>query len=470
MPFSQSWTVELWRIGLVALAACLVGLNLGELLLCLLIGTAGLLIFYLYQMKRLERWAQGRMRKPLQDVSGPLATVHGRLYQMKRQTRRRKKRVRQVAEAMREAARAMPDATVLLGVEDEVLWCNKAARELLGLDERHDRFQPIANMLRTPEFVTYLDARDFNEPLEMNSPVDEQLRLHVRVVAYGKNRHLLSARNVTQLYRLEQIRKDFIANVSHELRSPLTVVVGYLETLSDDGDLPEKWQRPLQQMSQQAGRMCLIVDDLLRLSRLEADSDSASERPLDVADILELIAKDARALSGGKHDISVEAGSPDTLLGEYNDILSAFANLVFNAVQYTPEGGRIRLHWVREKTHWLMRVEDSGIGIEASHLPRLTERFYRVDKARSRELGGTGLGLAITKHILLRHGARLDVTSEPGVGSTFSCVFPQSRVVRVECDAAEQSGVMADRSGGETGVRPALLPAPRSEGMADAGA
>jgi two-component system phosphate regulon sensor histidine kinase PhoR len=254
------------------------------------------------------------------------------------------------------------------------------------------------------------------------------MKLLVRIVPYGADRRLLLARDVTRLHRLEQMRKDFVANVSHELRSPLTVIVGYLENLTDDDSTPDELRRPLQQMARQADRMCLIVEDLLRLSRIEDQPGGAPRDEIAVAEMLERIHADAAKLDQGKHEIHSNVDKLVRVLGEYNELYSAFSNLVFNALQYTPQGGEVFIHWVKTADGARLEVRDTGIGIEAHHIPRLTERFYRIDKARSREVGGTGLGLAIVKHVLLRHDASLKVDSKPGEGSTFQCIFPPSRI------------------------------------------
>jgi len=256
---------------------------------------------------------------------------------------------------------------------------------------------------------------------------------------------MLMVRDITRLHALEQMRKDFVANVSHELRSPLTVVVGYLEGMGEDPDLPQRLRRPVEQMSAQAARMTRIVEDLLRLSRIEGDPGGAARDPVSVRDMVDAILRDAARIAATEHAIEVRVDPAIALLGDYNELYSAFSNLVFNAVQYTPGGGRIEVRWTRAADGQArFEVEDGGVGIEPHHISRLTERFYRVDKARSRELGGTGLGLAITKHVLMRHGAKLDVRSEPGEGSCFACVFPAERVR--EAAAHEQSAHAAPAS------------------------
>lgn len=341
--------------------------------------------------------------------------------------------MREILADFRQAAAASPDAAVILRGDGEIAWINAAATRLLGLRYPQDLGQMVVNLIRSPEFARYIGEGRYEEPLHMPSPVDESTKLLVRVVPYGGDRRLMMVRDVTRLHRLEQMRKDFVANVSHELRSPLTVIVGYLETLNDDDATPEHLRRPLTQMAKQADRMCLIVEDLLRLSRIENQPGGAPKTSIPVAEMLERIRIDAAKLGDGMHRIRVDANPRIRLLGEYNELYSAFSNLVFNAVQYTPKGGEIFITWAAGTPDGAkLEVRDTGVGIEPHHVPRLTERFYRIDKARSREIGGTGLGLAIVKHVLVRHDAVLDVHSVPGRGSTFSCVFPSSRILSLK--------------------------------------
>ena len=311
-----------------------------------------------------------------------------------------------------------------------ILWMNAASGRLLGLELARDAGQPVSNFIRHPSFTNVLDAGTFDEPLEIPSPLHEEIHLLVRIVPYGGSRRLMIVRDVTRLHYLEQMRTDFVANVSHELRSPLTVVVGYLDAFRDDELLPAELRQPVVRMAQQASRMCRIVEDLLQLSRLEATPGTASGEQVAVVDMLDMIARDARSLGESTHRIVHESDSADCLLGDWNELYSAFSNVAFNAVQHTPPGGTIRLGWMSDGEGARVDVTDAGDGIEDHHIPRLTERFYRVDKARSHEKGGTGLGLAIVKHVLVRHDARLEVESRGGEGSRFSCRFPAHRVVR----------------------------------------
>ena len=443
---SRPWLAEVRRIALGALALFLVGYLVGSPAIALLAGAVAYLAWHLRQLYLVQQWIAHRKQRPRPQVHGVWVPVLDSLERLNRQSRKRKRRLRNFVRRFEHAAAAFPDAAVVLRIDGEIVWLNETATELLGLRHPQDLNQPISKLIRNPLFIEYLEQGSFEEPLAMPSPVDDGAHVLVRIVPYGRRR-LMLARDITRLTRLEEIRKDFVANVSHELRSPLTVVVGYLETLSDDERAPEHWRRPLDLMSQQANRMSLIVEDLLRLSRIEHSPGEAPENPVPIAEMLEGVRNDALGLSENTHRIHLEAESGPRLLGDYNELYSAFANLVFNAIQYTPDGGDIWLRWKYSDGGAALEVEDTGIGVEEHHLPRLTERFYRVDKARSREVGGTGLGLAIVKHVLMRHDATLDIRSQLDAGSTFICRFPASRLEAVEAEEAA-APALENASGG----------------------
>ena len=434
-PPPGPWLAELRRVVLGALVFGAAGWLSGALAGALLAGALVYLAWHLRQLYAVQQWLADRKHRPMPRAAGVWRPVLGSLERLNRQSRKRKRRLGNFVARFEQAAAAFPDAAVILRIDDginRIIWFNGAATELLGLRHPQDLNQPVSNLVRNPVFADYLEGEGFEEPLEVHSPLDDDTHLLVRVVPYGRDRRLMLVRDITRLTHLEQMRKDFVANVSHELRSPLTVVVGYLETLCEDEKAPGHWRRPLEQMSQQAGRMCLIVEDLLRLSRIEHSPGEAGRLVVSVAELLAGVRADALGRGENTHRIHLEAERGVRLLGEYNELYSAFSNLVFNAIQYTPGDGDVWLRWKREDDGAVLEVEDTGIGVDAPHLPRLTERFYRVDKARSREVGGTGLGLAIVKHVLMRHDATLDVRSQPDVGSTFICRFPASRLDVVE--------------------------------------
>jgi two-component system phosphate regulon sensor histidine kinase PhoR len=331
----------------------------------------------------------------------------------------------------RESTAAMPDGTVVLDPNRAIEWWNPAAQRLLSLNYPGDVGRRIGNLVRHPAFQAYLEKGNFKRAVEIPAPGNDAVTLALRMVPYGKNRTLLTVRDITRLRYLERVRQDFVANVSHELRTPLTVISGYLESMAEDADeLPPRWRRTLEAMRAQAERMGRIVTDLLTLSRLEADHRMSNPEPVDMGAVVDRVCAEARALSGEQvHRIDCQADRGLWLLGDEGELHSLVSNLVFNAVRYTPAGGSIVITWAADAEGARLAVRDTGIGIAQQHIPRLTERFYRVDVGRSRDQGGTGLGLAIVKHILARHRGRLEIESEPGKGSLFCCRFPADRLV-----------------------------------------
>jgi two-component system phosphate regulon sensor histidine kinase PhoR len=356
------------------------------------------------------------------------------------QSERRRRLTSQLGD-VRDAASALPDAVVLFDDQGHVRWFNPAATRLLGLRERHDE-RPLAEQIAGSELGTWL-LMDKGEPIaEMSAPADPSLRLSVTMMPFGSRLHLLFARDISTLTRLEQMRRDFVANVSHELRTPLTVIHGYLELL-DPTDVPEL-APVLGEMRMQSQRMRQIVEDLLTLSRLET-GEALPEDEIAMIPLLETLRREAVALSRGRHRITVEAQTPVRLRGSIHHLHSAFSNLVSNAVRYTPSGGEIVIGWRQTADGGaIFSVRDNGLGISAEHLLRLTERFYRVSSSRSRESGGTGLGLSIVKHVLNLHQSRLIIESEPGQGSTFSCVMVASSVLPPESGSITLAGPSPD--------------------------
>ncbi|MCP5476684.1 MAG: phosphate regulon sensor histidine kinase PhoR [Rhodanobacteraceae bacterium] len=388
-------------------------------------GMAGGLLLWsalqLRQLLRLQRWlASRRMHAP--ESEGAWQPIFDSLERRRKADRRRRRRLLEALEAFRDAARALPDGIIAIDDTDTIHWFNKSAKRLLGLRYPTDVGNHLTHLVRSPRFMQWLGEGRLDDPLiDLPSPGDERVRLLCRLIAYRPGFRMLIVRDVSNLMRLEQIRRDFVANVSHELRTPLTVINGYMEALEPEelGELGGLFV----QMRQQSRRMAHIVEDLLTLSRLEAQSmpvaGQVAMRPL-----LGTILRDAQALSAGRHRIELCVSTELDLLGSGKDLHSAFSNLVVNAVRYTPDGGEIRLVWEMRDQDACFSVSDTGPGIPAQHLPRLTERFYRVSNSRSRDSGGTGLGLAIVKHVLNSHGARLEIESRVGEGSCFRCVFP----------------------------------------------
>ena len=341
---------------------------------------------------------------------------------------RYKKGHRQVLKEIRKSTNAMPDGAVILSEANEIIAANRAAKVLAGLKRKKDRGQRVDNILRAPELTELLHADDQSFSVEISSPVDDGKWLNCRVVPYGADQKLLLLRDVTERIRLSKMRRDFVANASHELRSPLTVISGYLDSLADDDNAPPTWAKPVAQMRNQAIRMRHILGELLELSRLEGAGKSESNEPVDVGQLMD----DARQAFEGHADIAsitLNRESPAQLRGNNAEIETVIVNLLSNAVRFTPRDGEITLTWRSDEDGADLVVNDTGEGIDPEFIPRLTERFFRIDKGRSRDEGGTGLGLAIVKHVLARHDAELIIASEPGEGSEFRCHFPADRVV-----------------------------------------
>ena len=401
----------------------------GWALAVLAAGALALVVYHLVNIQRVLDWARGPLDADAPDGTGIWADVFSAIHRRVRTRQAYQRDLRTVIERFRGAAEAMPDGVVALDEGNRVKWANARAIGQLGLDLAKDRNQPIANIVRVPEFVRYLESGDHGEPIVVPAPTDDRRHLAVQIVAFAVAEKLLVSRDVTEVEAVARMRRDFIANVSHELKTPLTVIAGFVETLQDlDLDARQR-ARFLQLMREQADSMKRLVQDLLTLSALESENNPVADEPFAAAPLLEQVAADARSLSHDQHAIDVDVLDAATVVGSRDELASAFSNLVSNAVRYTPAGGRIRLGWrVEPDGRGAFSVTDTGIGIAAEHVPRLTERFYRVDRSRSRATGGTGLGLAIVKHVLLRHQADLEIASEPGKGSTFTVRLPAQRV------------------------------------------
>ncbi|WP_240047907.1 phosphate regulon sensor histidine kinase PhoR [Pseudomonas sp. JV241A] len=417
---------------LLLITVCLLaGLISGYYGWSLALGLAIYLGWTLKQLLRLHEWL--RLHKPDEappDGYGLWGEVFDSIYHLQRRDQRVRGRLQAVIDRVQESTAALKDAVIMLDSDGNLEWWNRAAETLLGLKTPQDSGQPVTNLVRHPRFKEYFEQENYQEPLEIPSPINDRMRVQLHITRYGNNEHLMLVRDVTRIHQLEQMRKDFVANVSHELRTPLTVIAGYLETLLDNvEEVNPRWVRALQQMQQQGGRMQTLLNDLLLLAKLEATDYPSDNQPVAVEILLQSIKGDAQALSGQRNQrISLEAQPGIRLKGSEAELRSAFSNLVFNAVKYTQDEGQIRIRWWADEQGAHLSVQDSGIGIDPKHLPRLTERFYRVDSSRASNTGGTGLGLAIVKHVLLRHRARLEISSVPGHGSTFTCHFSPAQI------------------------------------------
>lgn len=419
------------RLLLLCCGSLLLGLLTDQYGWSLALGLLLYLGWMMAQLLRLHAWLKRQQPDdpPPEGADGLWGEVFETLYQTQRHEQRARARLQAVIDRVQESTAALQDAVVIMDRLGNLEWCNRAADTLLGLRER-DIGQPVTNLVRHPAFKDYIEQGRYQDPLELASPHHDHRHLQFTVTRYGNDERLLLVRDVTRLHQLEQMRKDFVANVSHELRTPLTVIAGYLETLQQEPDaIPQRWRRPLRQMEQQTERMQNLLDDLLLLAKLEASQPPLGGQPVAVDRLLRSVCNDAQALSGEQaHLISLDTANGPNLRGSEAELRSAFSNLVFNAVKYTPAGGSIHIRWWGDRDGAHFAVDDNGIGIDSKHLPRLTERFYRVDASRSSQTGGTGLGLAIVKHVLLRHNGRLEIHSVPGQGSRFICHFPGEQI------------------------------------------
>lgn len=408
-----------------------------------------LVLHHAYNLSLLHSWLREPSARTVPDGSGAWETIFAYLLRLLKRQRASEFSLSKALERFERAGAAFPDAVVLLGDNDQIVWCNPRSEAYFGLSLNRDRGAQITYILRQPKFSAYLASGQIAEPLALHLTGDTGERVvSIQLVPYGNSQKLLLGRDITRWERLETTRRDFIANVSHELRTPLTVVQGYLETIEDSPKTdPEFLERAIKLMSEQTLRMTRLVNDLLTLSRLENASRTQADEKVNVPGLVQSLQREAQALSGGRHTVRAEIRTDDWLLGGTDELQSAFGNLVSNAVRYTPNDGTIELIWERRNGNPTFTVKDNGIGIEPQHVARLTERFYRVDKSRSRETGGTGLGLAIVKHVANRHQGRLEIRSWPGKGSTFSITFPDTRITasrEPEHESAKASGSTGD--------------------------
>lgn len=423
-----AWQASLARFALLLTAAAAVGVAIGRVELALVVALFGYSLFSLSNLYRLRVWLESRQRVAPPDLIGAWGEVAEFIHFRLRGARARQRRVVRLLRAFREAADALPDAVIILDAQRKIVWLNRAAGRLLRLKLARDRGRLVDDFLPNPQVRGWLAEQPEREPLfDVPSPEDEGLRLSLRMMPYAGDQKLLIVRDISVLARLEQVRRDFVANVSHELRTPLTVLHGYLDMIEPE-EAPG-FAPILEDLRAQSRRMAQIVEDLLTLSRLEAPQ-ALPEEIVPMAPMLDALRREAEGLSRGRHAVGIGEVATIDLVGAPQYLHSAFSNLVSNAVRYTPSGGRIEIGWSRLPDGGArLAVRDSGYGIPAEHIPRITERFYRVSTSRSRVLGGTGLGLSIVKHVLALHGARLEIESEVGRGSTFACVFGPGRVV-----------------------------------------
>ena len=395
------------------------------------IGALALLAYQFVSAHRMTVWINDLRLDNMPMLWGWWEDVGAKLYRYLRLNQRQQQALSNALLSFRTAAQALPDGVVTLDSEQHIQWCNETAQEHLGIKLGTDIGQRLINLVRSPEFSDYMGHLQWDKPLILRAPSDINRVLSIQMVRYGDQQSLVLTRDITQLEKLERMRRDFVANVSHELKTPLTVLSGFLETMQELKLAPEQQDRYLQLMFDQAVRMQRLVEDLLTLSSLESGNQQPVDDLIDTARLMQRLELDAKTLSDGRHSIHFECDTRLNVKGCETEIASAFSNLVSNAIRYTPPAGVITVRWgLDDQGRGRFEVQDTGIGIEAHHIPRLTERFYRIDRSRSRESGGTGLGLAIVKHVLTRHGGALEITSEMGKGSRFTGLLPAKRLVQ----------------------------------------
>jgi len=418
------WVPAALRTGIILAACTVLGWMFGwtEGLVVALLAMMVLVFVQLSYLYQLSNWMDDPQSAKLPDGWGAWTNIFSRLYRMRRDDEKNQTELTEWLARFRQAMHLLPDGVVIM---DDVLfleWCNPAAEKHLGLTHERDKGMRVTNLVRSPDFMDYIILGRYEQPLTISF---RERKLIVHIIPFENRRQILVTHDATESERIEEMRRDFIANASHELRTPLTVIVGFLEIAASEGLDAATRSAHLKLMTEQGHRMQHLIEDMLTLSRLESVDYPMRPEQVDVPKLMEQVLRDARALSAGKHEITMAVNGPD-IMGSYEELHSAFGNLASNAVRYTPAGGKIQLVWKEYEGGVKFMVEDTGIGISPEHISRLTERFYRVDKSRSRETQGTGLGLAIVKHVLLRHGGTLAIQSVADKGSSFIVSMPKS--------------------------------------------
>ncbi|ENW94210.1 phosphate regulon sensor histidine kinase PhoR [Acinetobacter dispersus] len=433
--YSSLWTFAKQDLRLLLfflLIASLVGFGVGYFWSCIFVA---FVLFFMLQLRSLylvNEWISNRPYDVPPNLNGIWGALLFNVYRAQRQERIVQAEMVGLIDRAQSSLVALAEAVVLIDDQHQIEWWNPAAEKLLGISPL-DRGRNLLSILRQPSFIEYFNHSDQSpDGIRLQAQMDEERYVQVKLTRFGGESRLLVAYDTTRVHNLEQMRKDFVDNISHELRTPLTVLSGYIETFIDQDDITPRWKRAFTQMQSQTKRMNALVNDLLLLSNLENNKKVAKNQIIDMANLMNQIFDDARAynLDYG-HTLNLDIDSHCDLIGSDIEIASAFSNLITNAIKYTPAGGIITIGWHEDGDHAYFTVQDNGIGINPKHLPRLTERFYRVDSARSRQTGGTGLGLAIVKHVLMQHGAYLEITSKENEGSTFTAVFPKERLYRM---------------------------------------
>jgi len=418
---------EIHTLLFLAAVLLVIGYVNGYVAETLIIGGMGYTLLTLSKIQKLYRWLSSDKNDMPPEMSGVWGDICDELYRLKQRVEQAKKNYSVLALRIRQITSALDDGMILLDANRTLDWWNPSATTLLNFKEG-DRGEAISNLIRNPSFVNFIHGEEFTQSLELRSSQDPGRIYHFTAGTFGRGEVVLMVRDITRLRHLEEMRKEFVANISHELRTPLTVLMGYIETLESSSDtLPGHWQKALSQMDQQTRRLNALAEDLVLLSRLESTPPKANLQNLDIRNLLTTIAESARVVASERHRISLDCEDGLFLPGESRELHSAFSNLIFNAIKHNPQGCEISIRARRDADSIVVEIADNGAGIDEKHLPRLTERFYRVDDSRTSSSGGTGLGLAIVKHVLARHHGRLEIRSTLSKGSTFTCVFNSSR-------------------------------------------
>lgn len=423
----------------VLLAFGLAGLVFDQLAWSLVVGLSIYLFWSLRQAIRLHHWLyQNPSGEEIPQSYGLWGDLFDALYRLQKRNLDTRRQLEAMIKRIRSSANALKEGVIMTNAYGQMDWWNDAACQLFGFRRDQDQGQLISNLLRDPAFKRYFDAKHYDEALKLPSPSDPNILLRIHITLFGEEDRLILAQDITRIHQLEQMRQDFVSNVSHEMRTPLTVIKGYVETLQDSGEAPAKWSRALSSMGDQTQRLDILVSDLLLLEKYESQDSESDSKQVNTPSLLASICQDAELFSGTQaHQISLQCDTEVELFGEEGQLRSAFSNLVFNAVKYTPANGQIKVRWYQDHRGAHLSVKDSGCGFDPIHIPRLTERFYRADPSRNKDTGGSGLGLAIVKHVLINHGGRLEIFSGLDQGSEFICHFPVSQCVPAADEAAE---------------------------------
>lgn len=422
---------DIWKFSLLLSCAGLIGFMAGHFLLAMLAMALGIIGWQIYRLDLLYSWTLNPRDNPMPESSGQTYLLHREINRRRIKNKNRKRQLSTLLNQFRQAISVLPDAIVLIDNQGKIEWANSNAKNVLGIRWPEDAKVRFGDLIRYPEVDKLLQPKiPPSEGVIVNSLLHNDQTINIKAIHYTDTLRMIIARDVSRLIKVNQMHTDFVANVSHELKTPLTVLRGYLEIMEESNALPEKFIKPLKQMNLQSIRMQLIVSDLLYLAKLEDSANINSHSPIDITLAVNTIIETIQPLIEEKsHTLEIDIDQSISLNGSATELHSAFSNLIANAINYTPNEGLINIRWYKDDSNVIFSVRDNGFGIAAQHISRVTQRFYRVDTDRSREGGGTGLGLAIVKHVLHRHNGELEIISDEGIGSNFQCIFPLSKTI-----------------------------------------